>query len=41
MNRHRELLQTTDLRPGVREYLEAARSLGLKIGLASSSLAPG
>lgn len=37
LNRHRELLQTTDLRPGVRDYLEAARNLGLKIGLASSS----
>lgn len=34
---HEEMLSETTLRPGVIDYLEAARQLNLKIGLASSS----
>lgn len=34
---HRENIQHVDARPGVREYLEEAKSLGLRIALASSS----
>ena len=35
--RHRRLLEQASLRPGVRDYLEAGRSAGLRIGLATSS----
>ncbi|WJH34315.1 HAD family hydrolase [Paenibacillus sp. CC-CFT747] len=35
--RFQSLMETEDIRPGVREYLESARRLGLRIGLASSS----
>lgn len=34
---HAEIIANTPLRPGVIEYLEAAKQLNLKIGLASSS----
>lgn len=34
---NRELLLTREVRPGVRDYLQTARTLGLKIGLASNS----
>ena len=34
---HHELIEVEPLRPGVLDYLEEASSLGLKIGLASSS----
>ncbi|MBU5445317.1 HAD family phosphatase [Paenibacillus sp. MSJ-34] len=35
--RHQEMMQNEKLRPGVLSYLDTAQSLGLKIGLASSS----
>ena len=35
--RELELIQHQPVMPGVREYLESARQLGLKVGLASSS----
>ncbi|GIP17508.1 haloacid dehalogenase [Paenibacillus montaniterrae] len=35
--KYRELLENEGLRPGVREYLEEAKDMNLKIGLASSS----
>lgn len=35
--KHMRLMEQTALRPGVKEYLEEAKALGLKIGLASSS----
>ncbi|GAB2693234.1 HAD family hydrolase [Paenibacillus thermoaerophilus] len=34
---HAEIMADADLRPGVRDYLDAARQLGLGIALASSS----
>jgi HAD superfamily hydrolase (TIGR01509 family) len=35
--RETELLELEPLRPGVREYLDAAKTLGLRIGIVSSS----
>ncbi len=35
--RHKELMDLEKIRPGVLEYLEAAKDAGLRIGLASSS----
>jgi HAD superfamily hydrolase (TIGR01509 family) len=35
--RHARLIEKEELRPGVKEYLEEAKDLGFKIGLASSS----
>lgn len=35
--RHREIMAGLDARDGVREYLQEAKKLGLRIGLASSS----
>jgi len=37
LRRELDLIYTTPVQPGVKEYLEAAKRLGLKIGLASSS----
>ncbi|WP_232699343.1 HAD family hydrolase [Brevibacillus daliensis] len=37
LDRHHELLKSKDIRPGVRDYLEAGKNLGLQIGVASSS----
>lgn len=35
--RYYELIETRNLQPGVKEYLEDAKKLGLKLGVASSS----
>ncbi len=35
--RHSSTMKKADLRPGVREYLKSAKSMGIKVGVASSS----
>ena len=35
--RERELIELEPLRPGIREYLEHARALGLSVGIVSST----
>lgn len=35
--RHNALMKTVQIRPGIEDYLKAAKNAGLKIGLASSS----